>query len=373
MNNICLLKIAKNNTCGLCNQIYALTGCIDYSIFTKQYTTIIVDEFLKEINTDNYCPISEIFDITEFNKFLKQYNILLVDKKNVNFEIISIHYGNENVKVDITKDILDKYYCNNILFISNKIHLNSIKGDPIENYEKNVYFKYKIQDNIIENVYPELGGYLKNEIFFNFQLSSNMFTESPQLYFGGSRNPELFVNIIKNIKFKNYYFETTKYLLEKPFLTNQKINFIHLRLEKDCINHFSKETRLTPEAFEFYLEHKYIETIQKYIQKTDMTIVISSDYNNGVVNYLKNNNYCFQTTKKPYKYRELNAITDLLLSEYCNNIFIGVYESSYSYTCMYRIFEKQSEALSVIITMNNLVKQPSIFTKKSSIYDIQHG
>ena len=50
---------------------------------------------------------------------------------------------------------------------------------------------------------------------------------------------------------------------------------------------------------------------------------MSQSYSNGVIDYLKQHNYSYKLTTKFYNDREKNAIVDLLVSKYCNNIFIG--------------------------------------------------
>ena len=80
MRNTFYLKIAKTNSCGLCNQLYALTGCINYAILNKNINIIVVDDFLKEINTHNYCSIREVLNLTILNKFLKNYNFVQTRK-----------------------------------------------------------------------------------------------------------------------------------------------------------------------------------------------------------------------------------------------------------------------------------------------------
>ena len=44
---------------------------------------------------------------------------------------------------------------------------------------------------------------------------------------------------------------------------------------------------------------------------------------NGVIQFLKENKYNFEFSIKFFEDREKNAIVDLLISKYCNNIFIG--------------------------------------------------
>ena len=47
--------------------------------------------------------------------------------------------------------------------------------------------------------------------------------------------------------------------------------------------------------------------------------------------------YCI--TEKKFKERELNAIVDLIISEKCNRVITGIYESSFSYFAMLRVIK----------------------------------
>ena len=76
-------------------------------------------------------------------------------------------------------------------------------------------------------------------------------------------------------------------------------------------------------AFQLKLESKYIELIQKYMNKDDGILILSNSSVNGVFDFLIRNNYQVLLSDKYFEDREKNAIVDLLVSKNCNNIFLG--------------------------------------------------
>ena len=56
---------------GLCNQLYSIAKtCLDCSKNNIKY--IFMSKFLKQINSNDYCNISEIIDIKKTNSFFKK-------------------------------------------------------------------------------------------------------------------------------------------------------------------------------------------------------------------------------------------------------------------------------------------------------------
>lgn len=264
MDYFCL-NIAVNNMCGLCNQLYAITGCIQYCI-SKGIRKLIVNRFLKEIKTEDKCLLSEIIDIIKFNLFLEKYNVKVIP--------------------------VDETYCKNITFSS-----------------------------------------------------------SPILYKGNSNNESEYIDILINIPFLEKYTN----------ISNKQINFeifnvIHLRLEEDAIDTFSKELMVHRDVYQRINEDRYIECIDKYINKDITTIVLCNEKDNRVIDFLRDNNYKFMLTKKYFDKRELNALVDLNIGMKCNNVFIGSYESTFSYTIVCKLLKNKnskSKFYSCLISLNN--------------------
>jgi hypothetical protein len=296
---------------GFTNQIFSFITAILHAIIRKD-KVVIVDSFLNDYSKHDSTPISKIFDIEKINIFLKKYNIIVIDRHDIKFEILSFLYGTKEKNVNITDD-LKQYYKNNILFIDKNINFNNIKGDPCFSIKKNLFFNYKINDYYVEEVYEEV---LSSDIIINFNSAcGNNFK------WINSINKEIFDDILINIQYNKIFNEKANIILEK--LNNNKINILHLRLEDDAMNHWSRMNNMTKNDFKKYIEDKYIHLIEKYIDKNDNNIILSHSLTNPVIDYLKENNYSYLFSDKFFEGRELNAIVDLLISKNCNNIIIS--------------------------------------------------
>ena len=324
-------KIGANQS-GFTNQIFSLISSIMIA-YKEKKKVIIVDNFLNDINKKTYTPISDIFNITDINIFLKHnYDIIIIDKNNIQFEIISFEYGsNDSHYIDLTDIIKNEYLKNNKLVFLKQYSFNNIKGDPCPGIVKNIIFKYKINDYYIEEIYNE---YLDHDIIIDFN--------GPYIHtfnWVNSFNNNMFDKILTNISYNNDFILKAKLRL-KEININKKINIIHLRLEEDGIKHWSKINNISCDKFKNILEEKYINIIKNYLSKTDENIILTSSISvssNGVINFLIQNNYNYRFIDKFFEYREKNAIIDLLVAQNCNNIFIGNYNiknnigSSFSY------------------------------------------
>jgi hypothetical protein len=148
----------------------------------------------------------------------------------------------------------------------------------------------------------------------------------------------LFIDITNEI-YKNLCFNNKFIILSNSFIhtlnimDNDNVNIIHLRIEPDGLDHWSKMNNCNIPEFKLKLINRYIELIDRLINKTDKTIILSYDSNNEIIDYLKNNGYnYYYHEKNKNDNREENAIIDLLNSKYCNNVFIGVGGSTFSET-----------------------------------------
>jgi hypothetical protein len=309
-------KIGNDNA-GFTNQIFAFITSI-INAFKNKNKVVVIDNFLNDFKSSSYSPISKIFDIDKINLFLqKNYDIIIVDKNNINFELLSVKYGNndETNYIDLTDFYKVQYFNNNKLFIDKNTCFNDIKGDPCHGTVKKFVMKYKINDYHIEEIYNEN---LDSNIEINFEGGPYIFT----LGWINSFNDNMFDKILTNIVY-NIYFTSKSELVINDINKNKKINIIHLRLEDDAITHWSKMNNMMPDKYKTYLEEKYINLFKKYISKTDENIILSCSLSNDVINYLNENGYNYKFIDKFFKDREKNAIIDLLVSKCCNNVFIG--------------------------------------------------
>jgi hypothetical protein len=258
MNNIFYLNISKPNKLsqkmGLCNQLYAIKGTCEYA-YENNINTIVIENFLTDINKNIYCNISEVVDLNHLNNLLKKYNIKVLDwNTDEGFEKIGIEF-------------------------------------------------------------------------------------KPAPYWNVSNDSYISTYILSNLKFNSKFYDTADEILKQNKITAEPCNVIHLRLENDAVEHWSKQNNISPQEFKGILEYKYIKNIEKYINKNYVTIVVASEYDNNVIKYLCDNGYLYLITEKRFKERELNAIVDLIITQRCDRVILGFFESSFVFTAMMRIIK----------------------------------
>jgi len=169
-----------------------------------------------------------------------------------------------------------------------------------------------------------------------------------------------FFDIFNNIKFNDKYYNLSNNLINEikfKLGDDVKINIIHLRVEKDAIIHWSRINNMNPILFNILLEQKYINLINKYINKHVFTVVMTYSMNNNVIKFLKKNGYNFFISKKDVTIgRECNALTDLLLARQINNFFIGVGGSTFTHLINNSTPNKKK---TIMFDINN-IKKPII-------------
>lgn len=313
-NNMYFAKINASYT-GFTNQIFYLITSIIIA-YTKGHKVIVVDGFLNDISKTTYTPISQILNISEVNTFLKKtYDIIIIDKHDIKFELTNVKYGTKTNNIDLTASIIEKFCKDNTLYINKNTKFNDIQGDPCFGILKRLFLTYKINEYIIEEIYDE---HLLEDINIDFLNSHYIFTPG----WINTHNISVFERILGNIHYTNDFLDKSSLIL-KDIKINNRINVLHLRLEDDAIKHWSNMNGMSEHNYKEYIENKYIGLIKKYISKTDENIILSNSLSNRVIDFLKDNNYVFKFSHKFFEDREKNAIVDLLISKYCNNIFIG--------------------------------------------------
>ncbi len=310
---------------GFTNQLFSfITGLL--IAYYRGEKIIIVDNFLNDFEKNNLSPISQILDINKINNYLmNKYNMYIIDKNNIDFKLNYIKYGTKNIFYDLT----DHFINDTNVIIDTSIDFNRIKGDPLPNIKKQLFINYKINGNEIEEIYEE---YRQDDIIISFK--DNTFKHT----FGwiNSINVDIFNDILLNIYYHDNLENISNNILNQ-INNNTPINVIHLRVENDAIQHWSKMNNLTEKNFKTYIENKYINLIEKYLNKDEKTIILSASQSNYVIEFLNENNYNYSFCDKYFKDREKNAIIDYLVSKKCNNIFIGNFNfnnlngSSFSY------------------------------------------
>jgi len=344
---------------GFTNQIFAFITSI-IKAYKKGDKIVIVDNFLNDINKRTYTPISKIFNINKINVFLKKnYDIIIVDKNNIQFEIITVKYGtNESNCIDLTDFIKEQYFKNNKLCINKNCSFNNIKGDPSPGIVKKIILKYKINDYYFQQIYNE---HLTKNIEINF--------DGPYIFIMewiNSFNDNMFDKILTNISYNDDFVFNSE-LIVKNINTEKKVNVIHLRLEDDGIAHWSKMNNISMNEYKAYLENKYINLIKIYLSENDENIILSSSLSNGVIDFLNNNNYNYKFVDKFFNDREKDAIVDLLVSKCCNNIFIGNFNvKNYNgSTFSYYIWKCMNDAVTKIyIDLDKIYDKAVVVNKK---------
>ena len=220
---------------GLTNQWFCLSTGINQAIQTGS-KVVVIDKFLCDYNLDEYINISNILDLEKMNiYFKKKYNLILVDKYNFDFKLLNVTYGTSDIKLDITQYINEKYNHNEKLFINKNINMNKIQGDPCYGVKKNIWIKYKLNNDIIIDEYTEN---LTKDIDYTNDNYIKCYMGWP------SKTYDTFLDILNHITYNKQYFDISKRLLSDINLTN-KVNLIHLRLEDDGINHWSKMNKMS--------------------------------------------------------------------------------------------------------------------------------
>jgi hypothetical protein len=331
MSSIYFLQLSHPHT-GLCNQFNSLLSTICHCINHEKI--IVIDKFLQEIHTNHYLPISDIINLEETNLFLEKYNIALIDGNFTNnLTIINATYGNHNVYTDVTT-IVNTFLHDNTFTINKYVNLNSIFGDNLPNVSKHLKIHFLLNDhNHFKMVFNENNGFLLNDINIDFSNKNYIQGQSWALIDSPS-----FISITTYI-YKNLVFNHSINCISNHFIQTLNItdttnvNIIHLRLEDDALAFWSIPNKLSTTDFYKKLTEIYIHLITTHINKTDKTIILTYNTDNEVINYLKHNNYEFFIHDKiKNNNREVNALIDMINAKHCNNVFIAVGGSSFSWT-----------------------------------------
>jgi len=330
-----LINLTPDKGSGFGNQIYIISKAVSYAN-SNGYDVIFLSKFLKQINTTETCNISEIIDLHETNKLIIKYNVIIADLLNYNLNIIECYYNNRDILYYIEK-FVDK---NGKLNIPCNFNLNDINKEYIEKTEISLNIKYKINEFILNKTYKTTNGYLNEDITIDLINSKmyniSVFDDNSHLFYYTKRN--IIFNKIFKLKVDEYIQEKINtYNINNISNISKKINCIHIRLENDAIEHWSKEVNIIPEKYKISLENTYIKLIKETINKNELTLLLSHNYENKVIDFLKENNYNYLTTPKWDNYRDISAIYDCIVgSTYCNNVYFGIYESSFSFTIYHR-------------------------------------
>ena len=300
MQNIKCVKLSSYPIYSLCNQLYFIANALTNAISLHK-EIFIINSFYTDIETHDNCPVSFILDLYKTNLFLDKYNIKIIDTYNLTFKIVNIEFGNKST-VDITNKIMNlqnKDLLKNKLFhISKDINLLELKEVPLQsvNNGDKLYIKYEISGYMFTHEYPTKNGFLIDDIHMNMNskfLKYDNYEDNNNV----DKNIVIFNDILQNIQFHPKYIYRSQ-TIKKINNYSDKINVIHLRTEIDAIEHWSKMNNVSPDVFKRKLEDKYIYIIQKYIQPSDLLLILSYEPENNIIQFLKQNKYNIYINKK---------------------------------------------------------------------------
>lgn len=350
MDSICRIKIGVLGA-GLTNQLgFIVTGIMKAYVGNKRF--IIIDDFNTQYNILSRVPISTIVDLEPLNRYLKKLGLLCSDS-NVSLSIDWVKYGSGIHVKDVTAKTLERFYKNGALVIPRSFSLNDLDGDPLEGSVKNLYIKYRIGD-------------FTHTVSFNEHRSEDIILDLSQVQ---RYDHEGWINlydidqyneILSNIVFNNKFREGAEIFFSKINST-EKINAIHLRDDQDAIQFWARINKIPGYEFAERLNDMYIGLVKKYFKTKHTILVITGNKESRVIKYLEENGYNYHISEKNTGGRETDAIVDLLISERCNNIFIGNYNltdylgSTFSYLIYRRL---PDDTKCVMIDMDHIRNNP---------------
>jgi len=346
-NFIYYAKIEKGDKSGFTNRIISFVQAIIEGIRNK-CKIVICDNYINDPENNVFVPISDIIDLVDLNGYLiSKYNILVIDKNFIQLNILNAIYGTDEKMLDITEEIQQCILSSfpNSFFINKYMDFNRIKGDPDVGKPKKIYITYGFALNLktsnnyiykIKETYDEiLSDHIAIDVVnakYTFVFNSLQDSVSQPVYF------QVFNEVFTKIKYtQEFHIHAAKTMLQINM--NRTISVIHLRIEQDAIDHWFANSGMNAAEFKETIETKYIQLIQKYISKDGYIVVLSDAQNNAVMRFLQNDGYNVVIPEKYYGSRHLNAIVDMLISKYCNGVFIGCINlnrmngSTFSYYC----------------------------------------
>lgn len=345
---------------GLCNQLYSLISCIFKCIQCNNGQHIIVlDDFLTDITSNVYVAVDEIFDLARMNLYLQKYNICLLSKHGIHLRINSIFYGLDANQVDITHKVVQQYSTTNRLHIPLNTNLNTLYCDPCYGIEKQLYVTYTLNEcaYVINEEFAE-----NDEVNIDVQDFShvkwhaqNGITKERQ------DNGPLISELLVNIRFaEKFHTLSNNFIASLTIQPGQTINILHLRNEADAIPFWGTINQMSPETYKTVLENKYIYLLEKYIDKKNLTIILSTNTANKVVDFMESHHYPFVFCDKTLvRGREENAIVDLLNGTHCNAVYIGnvnlvTYHGSTFSFVLYKLLEDKPGIKKVLIDLDHI-------------------
>ena len=324
---------------GLCNQVMAFIDGISDAI-KQNKKVIVVNDFNPQITSSKLLAAKDVFNFHEMNQLLSSYGIQLLDRYQLTYSILSVQYGTDENRIDITREVFNTFVFDTILYIPKSTNLNKLKGDPFPGTAKKMFLKYSIGGKVYEDSFQEVGG-LQADVCINISKLPFKF----QFHWINANNQSTYEEFAKYIRFNSTY--TT---VADSFRSNIE-HTIHIRNEDDGLVHWSRQNKMSKDEFKRALELKYIQLIETHIPKNEHLTVLTYDTESAIVKFLNSNNYRFSFTNKALEGREQNAIVDLLIGSKTSGTFIGNFNtdlirgSSFTYTILQLLDSKTKKVL----------------------------
>lgn len=110
------INICKYRNMGLCNQLYQLIAGIVTCINEKR-NILMVGHFLMQVHTNKYCHLRDVISITNFNYYLKKYNLTIVDHNQEKYsDMQELHFEIDERIIELIHSDLGKNILQNIRF-----------------------------------------------------------------------------------------------------------------------------------------------------------------------------------------------------------------------------------------------------------------
>ena len=181
-------------------------------------------------------------------------------------------------------------------------------------------------------------------------------------------NETKFINILCNIKFQPIFYTIADELCDKHIDYSIPIHVLHLRIEQDCIQHWSQVNKIPQNTFQTKLCLQYYEAL-KHIPPGEQIIVLTYDTNNPFLQALQTKYKILTFEHKNiinerigHSGRELCAIVDLLIGLKCTGTFIGCHNfelkrgSTFSYVLWKLMMSVKQGVFIDLDDINNNVK-----------------
>lgn len=352
MENQCLFLEISQEWTGLCNQLLTFLGTLTKTVDEKSCKIIVVDKFLNEIHKPSYSSISDVLDLPDLNYYLLQngYNVYIADgTRTTDFRIMNANYGTGDTNVDVTNEIIARFFSNEELKIERSFNLNEAFGDPCLGEKKRLEIVFHLHKDPFILYFNEFSGSLKEDVYISFKEKEYRFL--PYWSYLKESQYDIFTNgICKSLKFNESLHRVSNDFIKNVVQIDDsdEINVIHLRLEDDAIRHWSVLNNMDELSFKNKIVEIYKTFIERSISKSSKSIILTYSTDNDVINYLKTNDYKYYICEKNLQIgREINAVVDLINSKSCNSTFIGVKSSTFTEIIEKMIVFKKKEMFDI--------------------------